>query len=157
MNTRSTTWRVTEGMPSLPEVHSSLPIPSGPSFLRKLVAFAGPGFLVAVGYMDPGNWATDLAAGSQFNYVLLSVVLISSLMAILLQSLALKLGIVVERDLAQACRDAYSKPVSIGLWVLAEIGIVACDLVGLSVSMMLGNIPISIFIARQCEADGGSY
>ncbi|ABF39235.1 NRAMP family Mn2+/Fe2+ transporter [Candidatus Koribacter versatilis Ellin345] len=132
----------------MPEVHSSLPIPSGPSFLRKLVAFAGPGFLVAVGYMDPGNWATDLAAGSQFNYALLSVVLISSLMAILLQSLSLKLGIVVERDLAQACRDAYSKPVSIGLWVLAEIGIAACDLaevIGSAIALqLLFHIPLTI-------------
>jgi manganese transport protein len=148
MNTRSSTWRVTEGMPSLPEVHSSLPIPSGPNSLRKLVAFAGPGFLVAVGYMDPGNWATDLAAGSQFNYALLSVVLISSLMAILLQSLALKLGIVVERDLAQACRDAYSKPVSIGLWVLAEIGIAACDLaevIGSAIALqLLFHIPLTV-------------
>src|ERR1019366_6228392 len=109
MNSRSSPWRVTEGMHSLPEVHSSLPVPRGPHALRKLIAFAGPGFLVAVGYVDPGNWATDLAAGSQFNYTLLSVVLLSSLIAILLQSLSLKLGIVAERDLAQACRDHYSK------------------------------------------------
>ncbi len=148
MNTRSSPWRVTEGMPSLPEVYSSLPIPRGPGFLGKLMAFAGPGFLVAVGYMDPGNWATDLAAGSQFNYLLLSVVLISSLMAILLQSLALRLGIVVERDLAQACRDHYSKPVSIGLWVLAEIGIAACDLaevIGSAIALqLLFHIPLTL-------------
>ncbi len=148
MNTRSSPWRVTEGMPSLPEVHSSLPIPSGPGFLRKLVAFAGPGFLVAVGYMDPGNWATDIAAGSQFNYRLLSVVLISSLLAILLQSLALKLGIVVERDLAQACHDHYSKPVSWMLWVLAEIGIAACDLaevIGSAIALqLLFHIPLTL-------------
>jgi manganese transport protein len=93
-----------------------------------MLAFAGPGYLVAVGYMDPGNWATDLAAGAQFNYALLSVVLISNLMAILLQSLAVKLGIVTGRDLAQACRDYYSRPVAIGLWILCEIAIVACDL-----------------------------
>jgi manganese transport protein len=148
MNTRPSAWRVAEGMPSLPEVHSSLPIPDSPQFLRKLIAFAGPGFLVAVGYMDPGNWATDLAAGSQFNYALLSVVLISSLMAILLQSLALKLGIVVERDLAQACRDAYSRPVSLGLWGLAEIGIAACDLaevIGSAIALqLLFHIPLTL-------------
>ena len=148
MNTRPSPWRVTEGLPSLPEVYSSLPIPSGPGFLRKLIAFAGPGFLVAVGYMDPGNWATDLAAGSQFNYRLLSVVLISSLLAILLQSLALKLGIVVERDLAQACRDHYSKPVSWMLWVLAEIGIAACDLaevIGSAIALqLLFHIPLTL-------------
>src|SRR5512140_733128 len=119
MNTRSSPWRDVNVSPSLPEVHSSLPIPRSPNFLRKLVAFAGPGFLVAVGYMDPGNWATDLAAGSRFNYALLSVVLLSSLVAILLQSLALKLGIVAERDLAQACRDSYSRPAGYVLWVLA--------------------------------------
>jgi manganese transport protein len=135
-------------MPSLPEVHSSLPIPSGPGFLRKLVAFAGPGFLVAVGYMDPGNWATDIAAGSQYNYRLLSIVLISSLLAILLQSLALRLGIVVERDLAQACHDHYSKPVSWMLWVLAEIGIAACDLaevIGSAIALqLLFHIPLTL-------------
>jgi manganese transport protein len=148
MNTRTSPWRVTEGMPSLPEVHSSLPIPSGPGFLRKLVAFAGPGFLVAVGYMDPGNWATDIAAGSQYNYRLLSIVLISSLLAILLQSLALRLGIVVERDLAQACHDHYSKPVSWMLWVLAEIGIAACDLaevIGSAIALqLLFHIPLTL-------------
>ena len=120
----------------------------GPQFLRKLIAFAGPGFLVAVGYMDPGNWATDMAAGSQFNYALLSVVLISSLMAILLQSLALKLGIVMERDLAQACRDHFSRPVSFGLWVLAEIGIAACDLaevIGSAIALqLLFHIPLTV-------------
>ena len=148
MNTSSNSWRVAEGMPSLPEVHSSLPVPTGPQFVRKLIAFAGPGFLVAVGYMDPGNWATDLAAGSQFNYALLSVVLISSLMAILLQSLALKLGIVLERDLAQACRDHYSRRVSFGLWVLAEIGIAACDLaevIGSAIALqLLFHIPLTV-------------
>ena len=148
MNTRSSPWRLAEGMPSLPEVHSSLPIPRGPGFLPKLAAFAGPGFLVAVGYMDPGNWATDIAAGSQFNYRLLSVVLISSLMAILLQSLALKLGIVVERDLAQACRDHYSRRISYMLWILAEIGIAACDLaevIGSAIALqLLFHIPLTL-------------
>jgi manganese transport protein len=148
MNSRSSPWRVTEGMHSLPEVHSSLPVPRGPHALRKLIAFAGPGFLVAVGYMDPGNWATDLAAGSQFNYTLLSVVLLSSLIAILLQSLSLKLGIVAERDLAQACRDHYSKWTSYGLWVLAEIGIAACDLaevIGSAIALqLLFHIPLTL-------------
>src|ERR1700754_2800959 len=90
---------------SLPEVHGSLNVPQSASFLRKFAAFAGPGFLVAVGYMDPGNWATDLAAGSKYNYTLLSVIMLSNLMAILLQALAIRLGVVTGRDLAQACRD----------------------------------------------------
>ena len=103
-------------------------VPPSASFFRKLLAFSGPGYLVAVGYMDPGNWATDLAGGSAFGYTLLSVVLISNLMAIVLQSLCAKLGIVTGRDLAQACRDHYSKPVSIILWLLCEVAICACDL-----------------------------
>src|SRR3954451_7157153 len=115
-------------MPSLSEVHRSLLVPTGASFWRKLLAFAGPGFLVAVGYMDPGNWATDLAGGSKYNYSLLSVIMISNLMAILLQALSLKLGIATGRDLAQACRDHFSKPVSFFLWVICEIAIAACDL-----------------------------
>lgn len=100
----------------------------GASFWRKFRAYWGPGLLVAVGYMDPGNWATDLAGGARFGYTLLSVVLISNFFAMLLQHLAAKLGIVTGRDLAQACRDHYSKPVAIGLWVLCEIAIAACDL-----------------------------
>src|SRR5437660_6202419 len=105
-------WRRDAAAVSLPEVHRSVLVPGSASFLRKLLAFAGPGFLVAVGYMDPGNWATDLAGGSKYNYTLLSVIMISNLMAILLQALSLKLGIVTGRDLAQACRDHYSRPVS---------------------------------------------
>jgi manganese transport protein len=128
MNSKVTGWRRDANLPSLPEIHSSLPIPRESGFTRKLMAFAGPGFLVAVGYMDPGNWATDLAAGSRYNYKLLSVILLSNLIAILLQSLCIKLGIATGRDLAQACRDHFSRPVSIGLWVLAEIAIAACDL-----------------------------
>src|SRR5882757_8995522 len=100
----------------------------GQGFWRKLLAFSGPGYLVAVGYMDPGNWATDLAGGSAYGYSLLSVVLLSNLMAMLLQTLSAKLGIVTGRDLAQACRDHYSKPVAIGLWLLCEVAICACDL-----------------------------
>lgn len=121
-------WRRERPSPSLPESHRSLLVPSSASFFRKLMAFAGPGFMVSVGYMDPGNWATDLAGGSKYNFTLLSVILISNLMAMLLQALAVKLGIAGERDLAQACRDHFSRPVSFALWVLCEIAIAACDL-----------------------------
>jgi manganese transport protein len=121
-------WRLPPGSVSLPEVHGSIAIPQGAGFVRKMLAFAGPGYLVAVGYMDPGNWATDLAGGARFGYTLLSVIMISNLMAILLQALALRLGIASGRDLAQACRDSYSRPVTIVLWILCEIAIAACDL-----------------------------
>src|ERR1700756_5230650 len=120
-------WRRARVAPSLAEVYRSVPVSDG-SWWRKILAFAGPGYLVAVGYMDPGNWATDLAGGSQFGYTLLSVVLISNLMAILLQGLASKLGIVTGRDLAQACRDHYPRPVVWFLWVICELAIAACDL-----------------------------
>ncbi len=116
------------GAPSLPESHRTIPIPSTASWLRKILAFAGPGYLVAVGYMDPGNWATDLGGGSKFGYTLLSVILLSNLMAMFLQALSAKLGIISGRDLAQACRDHYSKPVSNVLWFICEIAIAACDL-----------------------------
>jgi manganese transport protein len=96
----------------LPEVHGSIAVPSGGSWLRRFLAFAGPGYMISVGYMDPGNWATDLAGGSRFGYALLAVILLSNLMAILLQALAVRLGIATGRDLAQACRDHYSKPVN---------------------------------------------
>jgi manganese transport protein len=112
---------------SLPEVHRTIAIPLT-GFWRKLLAFAGPGYLVAVGYMDPGNWATDLAGGARYGYTLLSVIMLSNLMAILLQALALRLGIASGRDLAQACRDHYSRPVSFCLWILCEIAIAATDL-----------------------------
>ena len=141
MNTRAETLR-----PDLPDVRSRIPIPESAQFMRKLFAFAGPGFLVAVGYMDPGNWATDLAAGSKYNYTLLSVVMISNLMAILLQSLCIKLGVVTGRDLAQACRDSYSRPVSLFLWVICEIAIAACDLaevIGSAIALnLLFGIPL---------------
>src|SRR5258708_5868735 len=101
-------WRLSPEAPSLREVHRSIPIPKTLGFWRKMLAFSGPGYLVAVGYMDPGNWATDLAGGSAFGYSLLCVILLSNLMAILLQSLCARLGIVTGRDLAQACRDHYS-------------------------------------------------
>src|SRR3954467_14428071 len=100
-----------QGEASLPEVFRSVPVPQTASFWRKILAFAGPGFLVSVGYMDPGNWATDLAGGAKYGYTLLSVILISNLIAMLLQHLCVKLGVVTGRDLAQACRDAYPKPV----------------------------------------------
>ncbi len=139
-------WRLPPGSPSLPEVHSSLHVPASWSFLRKLVAFAGPGFLVAVGYMDPGNWATDLAGGSKYNYTLLFVILLSNLMAILLQGLCVKLGIVTGRDLAQACRDHFSKPVTYGLWALAEVAIAACDIaevIGSAIALnLLFHVPL---------------
>jgi manganese transport protein len=133
---------------SLSEVHRSIDVPKGASFLRTLLAFTGPGLLVAVGYMDPGNWATDLAGGAQFGYTLLFVIAISNLMAIVLQSLALRLGIVTGRDLAQTCREEYSKPVGIFLWILAEIAISATDLaevVGSAVALqMLFGLPLIV-------------
>ena len=113
---------------SLPESYRSVPIEHGASFFRKMIAFAGPGYLVAVGYMDPGNWATDLGGGSQFGYKLLSAVLISSLMAIFLQGLSARLGIATGRDLAQSCREHYSRRTTAVLWVICEIAIAACDL-----------------------------
>jgi manganese transport protein len=127
LQTADAGWRRARVAPSLAEVYRSVPIGSTSTW-RKLLAFAGPGYLVAVGYMDPGNWATDLAGGSRFGYALLSVILISNLMAVLLQGLASKLGIVTGRDLAQACRDHYSTPVVWMLWLLCEIAIAACDL-----------------------------
>ena len=139
-------WRSEVGSPSLPEINSSLPIPHSAKFLRKLLAFAGPGFLVAVGYMDPGNWATDLAGGARYNYTLLSVIMLANFMAILLQALAIKLGVATGRDLAQACRDHYSRPVALGLWGFAEIAIAACDLaevIGSAIALnLLFHIPL---------------
>lgn len=139
-------WRRSAGELSLPEVHRSIHVPHGSSFWKKLMAFSGPGFLVAVGYMDPGNWATDLAGGAQFGYTLLTVILVSNLMAVLLQHLCIKLGIATGRDLAQACRDHYSKPVVWFLWVLCELAIAACDLaevVGSAIGLqLLFGIPL---------------
>jgi manganese transport protein len=114
--------------PSLPESHRTIPIHAGIGWFKKVLAFAGPGYLVAVGYMDPGNWATDIGGGAKFGYTLLSVILISNVMAMILQALSAKLGIVTGRDLAQACRESYSRPVAFGLWVVCEIAIAACDL-----------------------------
>lgn len=115
-------------LPSLPEAHRTIPIAAGASWIRKVFAFAGPGYLVAVGYMDPGNWATDLGGGAKFGYTLLSVIVISNFMAMFLQALSAKLGIATGRDLAQACREQYSRRLSFVLWVLCEIAIAACDL-----------------------------
>ena len=141
-------WRSRGDTPSLPESFRTVHVPMGGSIIRKLLAFAGPGYLVAVGYMDPGNWATDLAGGSAFGYSLLSIILISNVMAILLQSLSLKLGIVTGRDLAQACRDHYSRPVSFALWILCEVAISACDLaevIGSAIALnLLFNIPLVV-------------
>jgi manganese transport protein len=115
-------------IPSLPESHGTIPFSSGASWFRKVLAFAGPGYLVAVGYMDPGNWATDIGGGAKFGYTLLSVVLISNLMAMFLQALSAKLGIATGRDLAQACREHYSRRTGLFLWVICEVAIAACDL-----------------------------
>ena len=127
---------------------SSVHVPKNGSFWKKLMAFAGPGLMVAVGYMDPGNWATDIAGGAQFGYTMLSVILISNFFAIILQYLALKLGIATERDLAQACHDNYPKSVSFVLWVLCEVAIAACDLaevIGAALALnLLFGIPLTI-------------
>ncbi|EIT86135.1 NRAMP family Mn2+/Fe2+ transporter [Fictibacillus macauensis ZFHKF-1] len=139
-------WKQEQEMASLQEVNRSIAIKKDGSFFRRLLGFIGPGYLVAVGYMDPGNWATSIAGGSQFGYTLLSVILISNLMAILLQALSAKLGIVSGRDLAQACRDHYSKPVSFMLWILCELAIAACDLaevIGAAIALnLLFDIPL---------------
>jgi manganese transport protein len=133
---------------SLSEVYGSIPVPKGGSWLRRLLAFSGPGYMVSVGYMDPGNWATDLAGGSQFGYTLLAVIMISNLMAILLQALAARLGIASGRDLAQACRDSYPRPVGYVLWIACELAIIACDLaevIGTAIALkLLFGIPLVI-------------
>jgi manganese transport protein len=132
--------------PSLPELNSSVRLSGSPQFWRRLFGFLGPGFLIAVGYMDPGNWATDIAGGSQFGYTLLSVIMISNLIAILLQSLSLKLGVATDRDLAQLCRERYGRVVSFLLWIGAEIAIAACDLaevIGSAIALnLLFHIPL---------------
>src|SRR6267378_3448220 len=139
-------WRLPSVSLSLPEVHGSIAVPEGAGFWRKMFAFAGPGYLVAVGYMDPGNWATDLAGGARYGYTLLSVIMVSNFMAILLQALSARLGIASGRDLAQACRDSYSRPVTIVLWVLCEIAIAACDLaevIGAAIALnLLFHLPL---------------
>jgi manganese transport protein len=141
-------WRLERVAPSLPESHRTVLIAPGAGFWRKMLAFSGPGYLVAVGYMDPGNWATDLAGGSGFGYTLLCVILLSNLMAILLQALCARLGIATQRDLAQACRDHYSPVVSFSLWILCELAICACDLaevIGSAIALnLLFKIPLVV-------------
>src|SRR4029078_9574124 len=143
---RADGWRLPWTSVSLPEVHGSVPIPLTGGFWKKMLAFAGPGYLVAVGYMDPGNWATDLAGGARYGYTLLSVIMVSNLMAILLQTLAARLGIASGRDLAQACRDSYSRPTTFVLWIFCEIAIAACDLaevIGAAIALnLLFHIPL---------------
>lgn len=143
----TTGWMHTGDDRSMPEVHGSVPVAGG-RFMRRLAAFLGPGYLVAVGYMDPGNWATSLAGGSAYGYTLLSVALLSNIMAVLLQALSLRLGIAAGRDLAQACRDAFPRPVAVILWLLAEAAIIATDLaevIGTAIGLnLLFNIPMSI-------------
>jgi manganese transport protein len=143
---QSSAWRRALTLPSLPEAHRSIPIAPNASWFRKILAFAGPGYLIAVGYMDPGNWATDIGGGSKFGYTLLSVVLISNILAMFLQALSAKLGIATGRDLAQACRDHYSRGMSIFLWIACELAIAACDLaevLGSAVALnLLFHIPL---------------
>lgn len=134
---------------SLSEVHRSISIPpSNASFIRKLLAFTGPGYMVAVGYMDPGNWATDLAGGSAFGYTLLFVILLSSIFAMFLQHLTVKLGIVTGKDLAQICRQVFPRWVNVGLWLMAELMIIACDLaevIGTAIALeLLFGIPLAV-------------
>jgi manganese transport protein len=136
-------WRYRMGaseQASLSEVFATIAVPAKGSWLRHLIAFSGPGYMVSVGYMDPGNWATDIAGGSKFGYTLLSVIMLSNLMAILLQALAARLGIATGRDLAQACRAAYPRPVGILLWIACELAIIACDLaevIGTAIALKL--------------------
>ena len=139
--------RVEQGdRPSLPEAHASVAVPKGATWVRRLFAFIGPGYMISVGYMDPGNWATDLAGGAQFGYTLLFVIMLSNLMAILLQALSARLGIVTGRDLAQACRAYYPRPVAFLLWIACELAIIACDLaevIGTAIALqLLFGIPL---------------
>jgi manganese transport protein len=141
-------WKKEENTPSLPEAYATVEVPRRGGFWKKIGVFIGPGLLVAVGYMDPGNWATDIAGGSQFGYTLLSVILVSNLFAMVLQHLSLKLGIATGLDLAQACRQAYSRPVNIALWILCEVAIAACDLaevLGAAIALhLLFGLPLAV-------------
>ena len=163
-------WRREKTDHTLAEVYASIPIPKNASWWRKFLAFAGPGLMIAVGYMDPGNWATDIAGGSQFGYTLLSVILISNLFAMILQHLSLKLGIAAERDLAQACRDHYNPTTNFILWILCEIAIAACDLaevIGSAIALnLLFGIPlpwgilitvIDVLLILMLQAKGFRY
>ena len=160
-------WLREKVLDSLPEAHATVNVPENAGFWKKLFAFMGPGLMVAVGYMDPGNWATDIAGGAQFGYMLLSVILLSNFFAMLLQHLALKLGIAAERDLAQACRDSFSPTVNFILWVFCEIAIAACDLaevIGAAIAInLLFGIPLTwgivitvldVFVILMLQAKG---
>ena len=140
--------RETLAQPSLGRMNGSVPVHATGTWLRRLLAFIGPGYMVSVGYMDPGNWATDIAGGAQFGYTLLSVILLSNLMAIVLQALAARLGIATGRDLAQACRDHYPRPVSLILWLACEAAIIACDLaevIGTAIALkLLFGLPLVV-------------
>ena len=148
--TRQRAWKFAgadeDASPSLPEVNATVKVPHTGSWIRRMLAFVGPGYMISVGYMDPGNWATDLAGGAQFGYTLLAVIMLSNLMAILLQALSARLGIVTGRDLAQACRDHYPRPVSLVLWFACELAIIACDLaevIGTAIALqLLFGIPL---------------
>src|SRR5829696_8364539 len=148
MNNRNPGWNRERGEASLADVHRSVVVRADVGTWRRSVAFLGPGYLVAVGYMDPGNWATSIAGGSRFGYTLLVVALVSNIMAIVLQSLCARLAIASGRDLAQACRDAYPKPVAYPLWLLAELAIVATDLaevIGTAIGLnLLFGVPLKI-------------
>lgn len=141
-------WRSGLDAASLPESNATIPVPQGGSWVRRLLAFAGPGYMISVGYMDPGNWATDIAGGSKYGYTLLSVVLVSSMLAVLLQGLSARLGIATGRDLAQACRDSYPRPVGIALWIACELAIIACDLaevIGTAIALnLLFGMPLVV-------------
>ena len=151
MNSNGSAWRLPRKTSTLPEVYRSVRVPAGASAARKLFAFAGPGYLVAVGYMDPGNWATAIAGGSAFGYTLLSVVMAANLMAMVLHALSARLGIATGRDLAQACRDHYSPPVAFALWLLAELAICATDLaeiIGTAIALnLLFGLPLAWGVA----------
>ncbi len=141
-------WLDDDREPSLPEVHGTIHVPRAGAWFRRLFAFIGPGYMVSVGYMDPGNWATDLAGGASYGYTLLFIVMLSNLMAILLQALAARLGLVTGRDLAQACRAYYPKPVNFVLWITCELAIMACDLaevIGTAIALqLLFHIPLIV-------------
>src|SRR6201984_747654 len=141
-------WRASRGEASLSDVFGSVRIARGGSFWKQLLAFLGPGYLVAVGYMDPGNWATSLAGGSKFGYALLSIALLSNIMAIILQALCARLGIATHRDLAPGCRDAFPRALAYPLWALAELAICATDLaevIGTAIGLnLLFVIPLEI-------------
>ena len=147
IDARGQAWRKAGSTPSLVEVYRSVAVAPGGSVWRKMLAFLGPGYLVAVGYMDPGNWATSLAGGAKFGYALLFVALLSNIMAIILQSLCARLAVASGRDLAQACRDAFPAWVSYPLWLMAEVAIIATDLaevIGTAIGLnLLFGIPLT--------------